>query len=199
MNMRTIIATALSLTAGGLAYAGSVTLSDSDFSVKNSIGATVTAETAFEARWGFFSGGIFTPIYGSASVEGNQGYLYVSPGGNEISVGLSAGDNTVVPAGSALYLAFLDAVDDTVYSGSINQIVLSDPSWIAPTFTAVTPTLDFALTSQTTVVKGQASQYSYNSGNQVISFQSVPEPSSYAALAGMMVLGAVATRRRRSA
>jgi len=43
-----------------------------------------------------------------------------------------------------------------------------------------------------------ATSFSFNGGNEIINIAAVPEPSTYAALAGVAVLGLAALRRRRA-
>lgn len=185
------------LAAAGLAassaFANSVALTDFSFSLFN--GDVQVADATLDVRWGTYSGGVFTPFLSAAYNDNNTGYADLSS--PELSVSLTQGDNVAVPAGTVLALAITNFDFGTTYTPSEFEVILTDPTWVAPTFALVgLPDLDLTLTSNTTALKGQ---YSFNGGNEILNLQAIPEPSAFAALAGLAVLGGVATRRRRSA
>jgi hypothetical protein len=196
--MNTSIKTAIALVAlagfSSGAKAGSFNLYDDTFSIL--INGTA-ATGSLEATWGTFSAGVFTPLAGIAS-----GYADLA--GPELSAGFSGPDNTVFAANVSPALAILSAADGTAYSASIPQIVLTDSSWVVSTFTLTGPDLTFEFSAGTVAnqVNGVASSFTFGAtGNDVITIGSstiIPEPSTYAALAGVAVLGLAALRRRRA-
>ena len=198
MNKLTSIFCALSL-FGSVSYAqqfSGVTLFDDNVSFFN--GAEQLTTGVFEARWGTFSEGNFVPYFGSAAVPENDGYIGDPFGFFEAFVTLTAIDNSVVGLNTPLYLAFTLIPDQGAYAGSANEVVLTDPSWIVPSFTQVGNPKDFFFTASTTAVKGN---FQFNSGSEIISIVGsvIPEPSAAATLGGLIALGAVAARRRRAA
>jgi hypothetical protein len=174
------------------AIAGSLLLEDFDHSFLVD-GVALNDGLNYEVKWGTVSGSVFTPLFGNAINDNNVGYYVGSSTGPEITVSLNQADNTVLTVGAPLALSFTLIADDGVYSPSARQIVLTDPSWTVPTFTLTSADID-TFTPSTTVV-GPGS-YSFNGGNEIISV--IPEPSTYAALAGVAVLGLAALRRRRA-
>jgi hypothetical protein len=185
--------------------AGSVALNDADFTFQLD-GATLPGGL-YEVRWGSFASGVFSPFYGNLDTINNGAYIDTGfvPGTVELIAALTAGDNSVTgPANTQLYLSFSTLSDDSDYAGAtnLNSIVLTDPTWVAGTFTLLGPDLQYSFSSSTTVslLAGQnpATSFSFNGGNEVINIVSVPEPSTYAALAGVAVLGLAALRRRRA-
>jgi hypothetical protein len=176
------------------AIAGSLLLEDFDHSFLVD-GVALNDALNYEVKWGTVSGSVFTPLFGNAINDNNVGYYVGSSTGPEITVSLNQADNTVLTVGAPLALSFTLIADDGVYSSSADQIVLTDPSWTVPTFTLTSADID-TFTASTTVV-GPGS-FSFNGGNEIINIVAVPEPSTYAALAGVAVLGLAALRRRRA-
>lgn len=186
---------AATLSAGAfasLSNANTFGLYDDTFSLFN--GETAITSGVFEARWGSWDGSLFTPYLGNNAVAGNSGYIDIeSP---ELVANLSQGDNNNVPVGASLFLALTLIPDDGVYVSSNTEAILTDPSWVAPTFVFLeNPFISAVFSQNTTAVKGQ---FSFNGGNEIINLV-IPEPSSFAAIAGLAVVGMAATRRRRSA
>lgn len=186
------------LTSKAVSY-NTISLFDDTFSAK--IGTTtINAQSPnYEVLWGTFTGGVFTPIGGSVHTGDNDGYIGDPFGSFELSATLSLSNNTTLAAGTQLYLAITSLPDDSNYVTSSFEAVLTDPTWLAPTFDAfASDGLVVSFTAQTTAVKGQ---FSYNNGNEIINLASsaIPEPSTYAVLAGLAVIGAAAYRKRRSA
>lgn len=177
------------------AQANVIGLYDENFSIFN--GATKITAGVFEARWGTYANNVFTPFFGTNAVAQNAGYVDVET--PEFVTNLSQLNNNTVAAGTPLFLAVTLLADGAAYASSNTEAILSDPTWVAPTFVSTpTPFISVFFTANTTALKGQ---YSFNSGNEIINLTStvIPEPSSFAALAGLAVVGMAATRRRRSA
>ena len=162
---------------------------DGDYSFFN--GASQITTGSYEVRWGTFAAGVFTPIGGLSSTSVNAGYNDLSS--PEIIAQLSLGNNTLIAAGTQLSLNLTLLADDAAYVASANEVILTDSTWVAPTFQLSGPRTDVVFTANTTALKGN---YSYNGGNEI--FSTVPEPSTFAALAGVSVLGLAALRRRRA-
>lgn len=174
-----------------------VNLFDDTFSLIN--GTTPVTTGTYEVRWGSYSGSVFTPYFGVPAGVANDGYVGNPFGAFELFASLTTADNTVISANTQLYLAVTLLADQANYVSSANEIILTDPSWLAPSFALVGDPKDVSLTASTTALKGS---YSFNGGNQILTIGSatvIPEPSSFAALAGLAAVGMAASRRRRSA
>jgi len=189
-SLKTSAIAALTLCSSA-AFANSVGIADFTFSFFNGPSAVTTG--AYDARWGSFSGGLFTPFLGAVSTNDNLGYFDAS--GPEIAVTFAQIDNSNVAAGTQLSLSLTLAEYASIFSNAAPQVILTDPSWIAPTFVFLTePQIVFSFTSNTTAQRGL---FSFNGGNEILNTV-IPEPSSFAALAGLAAVGMVVTRRRRS-
>ena len=98
----------------------------------------------------------------------------------------------VTTAGTAS--GFLDGVLNLEFSGSGYlsgaEVTFIDLTSITGAFSAVNVT---GLSGLNVTVN-----YDYDAGNVYLTFAAVPEPSAFAALAGLATLGLVATRRRRT-
>lgn len=197
-----ILAIGLLGTASTL-FGGSVTLSDVNFSF--TLNGEAVAAGLYEVRWGTYSSGVFTPFFGDADFTSNGAYM--DTGTPELLATFSASNNTVVIEESFLALSLSLLPDDSNYSlaTSLNSVVVVDPVWIAPTFTLLGPDQTFNFSSNTSValLNGQnpATSFSFNGGNEVINLvtSAIPEPSSFAAFAGLGMLGFAAMRKRRRA
>lgn len=166
-----------------------------------SIISAPTSATVLGARWGLWSGSSFVQAVTSGA---NLGYVDISS--PELSITLNQVDNSVYTVGTQLSVAIYgnngvsdsQAVNFATAAGlsGFKYAVLTDPSWLVPTFTVSASFVDFNLTASTTAQYGS---YSYNGGNQQITTAAVPEPSTYALLAmsGVAFGGYVIRRRRR--
>lgn len=85
-------------------------------------------------------------------------------------------------------------------SDSSEVIVFKNAAWTFPAFNALDTTADvFSLQDANTQVLGSGGTFSAFSGSfTMISTATVPEPSAFAAIAGVLALGFVALRRRRA-
>jgi hypothetical protein len=179
-------------------YTG-VSIFDDSFSLFNGATQITAASSDLEARFGTFSGGVFTPFLGAAAVSGNDGYVGDPVAGFfELSVTLSLANNSLAPLDSLIYLVITNIADGGSYASSPVEAVLTDPSWKAPAIDAfAAEAFAFNFTTNTTALKGT---FAFNGGNETINLTStvIPEPSTYAALAGVAVLGLAALRRRRA-
>jgi hypothetical protein len=195
-RIRTLTICAAAVISASVGKAGSITVFDDAFQLQNDGIALTTG--SYEVVFGSFSSGVFTPYLGNANNSDNSGYVDVtSP---EFSVSFSAASNANAVAGTQAYLAILLAADNSNYSAATPQIILTDSTWIVPTFTLTGPDLSFELTAGTQAfnVGSFNSTYNFNGGAQIINIAAVPEPSSFAAFAGFAVLGLAASRRRRA-
>jgi hypothetical protein len=180
------------------AQAGAVGFYDDSFDLK--LGSSALT-SLYESKFGTWNAGTstFTPLLGNAAISANAGYADATPGALEWAITLSQNNNNNITAGVQLAVVIFNAADDTSYASAnhAQEAVLTDPSWLAPTFTPGTPSsLTYGFTASTTAVRGQ---FTYSAaGKDVVNLSSVPEPSTYAALAGVAVLGLAALRRRRA-
>ena len=165
-----------------------------------SIISAPTSATILGARWGIWDGSSFVQAVTSGA---NLGYVDISA--PELSITLNQINNSVYTAGTQMSVAIYgnngvsdsQAVNFSTASGlsGFKYAVLTDPSWIAPTFNNNANFVNFNLTAGTTAYFGS---YSYNGGNQQITTAPVPEPSTYAMLAlSALGLGGYVIRRRR--
>jgi hypothetical protein len=176
-------------------FAGSVTITDFSITAFNPSGVAYTEQLS--ALFGTYAGGVFSPLIVSSPTDGvNTGYLINAD--QEFQLNISQGNNNNVVAGTPLFASIYQGIN---YSPSAAQIVLSDPSWIAPTFTITTPELGWVLSESTTAVSvlGQTGTFNYNGESPEVTL-AVPEPSTYAllSLAGLALGGYAARRRLRA-
>jgi len=155
-------------------------------------------------RWGTWDSGTqtFTQQITSSAAAG---YVDLSVTPTELTITLNQTLNLgqtsgpvsgVYAPGTLLALAiFTDngAADRQAsnYVSTWARAILTDASWVSPTFANNANNVDFFFTANTTAVVGS---YSFNGGNEVITL--VPEPST----ASLMMIGAaglVALRRLR--
>ena len=173
------------------AKANSVVLEDFDFSVAG----FNNASGVIAARWGTYSGGVFTQLLGNSyNALSNSGYVDFS--GPELSVYLTQSDNTNVTAGTQLALALIDISENANYSVGAAKVVLVDTNWVVPTFVGTSTSVTYSFSASTSAVVGS---FNYNGGNEQMALVSaVPEPATWAALAGLASLGFCCWRKRRS-
>jgi len=159
------------------------------------------------AFWGLWnsSTSVFSPLFTGNGLNG-LGFLgYQNVNGstsNEIMTGISQNSSSEffnIPTGTLLSLGFYDqpvAYNDTYpQNNELAKAVLTDSSWLAPTWSSANNIIFCSFTENTQAVFGT---FSYNGGHENIglSTSSVPEPSAFSLLAvglgGLMVM-----RRRR--
>jgi len=190
-----------SLTLSGV-KAGSVSVNDFDLSVFAPDSSPITS--TISAIWGTYDSGVssFTPLLSSTQFADNTGYFDASD--NELAVFFTQSDNSNILVGTAMFVSIFNVpggAGDSTWTSDSAQIVLSDPTWIAPAFTLTTPQLDWLLTASTVAMPlaqfgGQTGSYNFNDGAPEATL-AVPEPSTYALLAlGALALGGYAARRR---
>jgi len=161
----------------------SIVLYDDSFTIM--VNNNPVNDRYLSALWGTYSNGIFNPL--------PDGTGYVDPGVDflEMQVSYSKVDNSDVVANTLLVLAIYDAdlVNFTAapYNSSYEKAVLTDASWLAPSFDNTPNMESFVLTSNTTALVGT---FSYNGGNETIGL--VPEPSTM----HLTLLGLLALRRK---
>jgi len=181
--------------------AGNVGVEDFALSIFLPGGAPVTSDIS--AIWGTYSGGVFTPLLSATQSSANTGYY--DPSEPELVAFLTQSDNSNIGIGANLFLSIYNVAPGlgvSTWSDTLALIVLSDPTWVAPTFTINTPSLTWELTADTQVhpVGGVSGTYNFNDGAPQITLEAVPEPSTYAllTLGGLALAGHVIRRRRRS-
>lgn len=195
MNLRLkpasgLLALAVAATATTKVNAEIISIFDSNFSF---LSVPINSEF-LSARWGIWDGSQFIQITTNSS---NTGYVeFESP---EIFVGLTQVDNTIYTAGNQLALAFY--TDGSPDAQTLNWsptsgfgAVLTDTSWIVPTFANNANIISYNLSANTIALVGA---YSFNGGNEVITLAPIPEPATFAAFAGMAMLGLAVVRRRK--
>lgn len=158
-------------------------------------GASLSDGQVYSARLGVWDGGFNQRVAGTV----HTGFMEVnlSPDFFELSVVLSQIDNTNFSVGEQFSLAiFTDGSGDAQTldwsNGSfVDFIIVTDPSWLIPTFSNNPATLTYDFSSNTTAVVGN---FDWNAGSPILT--AVPEPSTYAAIVGLIALALVGYRRR---
>jgi autotransporter-associated beta strand protein len=176
-------------TSGGMNFTGSGTTTLSG--VNTYTGPT----TIFSGTVALAASGSIATSSGVAIAAGaifnTSAQSFTMLGGQTVSFGLDGSG-----AGSA---GFLQAGDLNIGSGSVSFSVtggaLDDDAYILASYTSVGGT---AFGSVDNLPSGYTLDYNYLGGNQ-IALIAVPEPSTFAALAGLAGLAVVGARRRRRA
>jgi hypothetical protein len=153
------------------------------------------------ARWGTWDGTQFTQ---SILSDINSGYA--DPSAPELQVSLNQTDNSNFTAGNKFALAIFtdgNTGDRSTLNWSSAKFgtVLIDTNWTIPSFSNNTNAISFILNDSTSAVIGS---FVNNGGVQIIGMDAIsvttgsniPEPSSYAAIFGLSVLGMAHFRRR---
>jgi hypothetical protein len=181
--------------------ASSLTLEDFSYALQDPNGSSLTGNGSITALWGTYSAGAFTPLITSTPNSAtNSGYAAIS--GDDLLVNLSQSNNNNVIAGTALSISFYNLPEGSTYSATANQIVLTDPTWVAPTFVFGTSATAVNFTSSTTTqaLTGflNAGTFTFSSGgSDILRLATIPEPSTYALMAlGGLVLFFIARRRK---
>jgi len=189
---KTILAGLLALAAISASQAGTFSIYSSNLTISG-------INSPIAALWGSYSSGVFTPLLTSTPTQGlNTGYYDNS--GPETAVDLSQNNNNTILATTTLYLSIYNRAAGLAYSSTVNQIVLSDPTWLAPTFGATSSTsVNFTTNTVVNNLSGfTGGSYSYNAGTPLVALASaVPEPSTYALLAVGAVGLFLSFRRRK--
>lgn len=153
--------------------ATSIKIYDDSLSVIASPALSDTSVIA--ARLGIWNGTTFTP-----ALAGISGYFDNEL--KELAASISASDNAVVGinAGQSFALAIYNLSSTSNYSAVVQQAILTDTSWIMPTLEFGLAETILPMTSNTVAAVGT---YSWNGGNQSITLDLIPEPSSVSLLA----------------
>lgn len=198
-NTKLIGIALMSIALSSASKAGSVGFYDSAFVMKDGA-TTITSTSPIDALFGTYSGSVFTPYITSVGAGNpNSGYVDTTPAAVEFAVNLSQNNNTLVTAGTQMYICISDRAGGSNYVSATKEVVLTDPSWLVPSFTVGTPSgLTYYFSASTTAVKGSFTFASGAEGAGIDTISFVPEPSTYAAIGGMAVLGVALLRRRKS-
>jgi len=159
-------------------------------------------------RWGQWNA--VTSTFTQAIIDNTAAAGYVDQRGTtkELEITLNQTSNSTYVSGSLLALAIFSsnsansqALSWSLTPGGARQAaitawaVLTDASWVAPSFSLVGPQVDFTFTANTQAVQGSFSGGAAGGvGIQTITM--IPEPSSVSLLA-IGVAGLVALRARR--
>jgi len=158
-------------------------------------------------RWGLWNAG--TATFSQAIVNSlNAGYVDLNPSAKELTITLNQTSNTTYAAGTSMALAIFasNSVDSQALNWSLTAngakqasivawAVLTDSTWVAPTFANNALPVDVTFTANTQAVLGSFSGGAASGlGTQTITM--IPEPSS-ASLLALGVAGLVALRARR--
>jgi len=158
-------------------------------------------------RWGLWDAG--TKTFSQAIVSSlSAGYVDLSPSAKELSITLNQTSNSTYAAGTPVALAIFasNSADSQALNWSLTAngakqssivawAVLTDSSWVIPTFANNAVPVDVTFTANTQAVLGSFSGGAAGGlGTQTITM--IPEPSS-ASLLALGVAGLVALRARR--
>lgn len=197
----------LALCLGGylsnFSRAETVSLYDDSFTVSNLPAGAVGG--ILSGRWGTWDAATSTFLQGVTSSL-NAGYVDLSVSPRELSItmnqtlnlGQTSGSISGVYApGTPLAMAiFTNGSSDAQalnWSSATFGVVLTDASWITPTFANNANMVDFEFTSATIAAFGT---FSFNSGNEQIGLALIPEPTSLALSLSALLLFALKGRRR---
>jgi len=137
------------------------------------------------ALWGTYSNGIFTPL------PNGTGYVDTGVDFLEMQINYSKVDNSEIAVNEQVALAIydVDLINFTAapYNSNYTQAILTDASWLAPSFDSTPNMESFSFSSNTTALVGT---FNYNGGNEVIGV--VPEPSTLQ----LTLLGLLALRKK---
>jgi hypothetical protein len=117
-----------------------------------------------------------------------------------ISVGLAGIDLNGFTGGSQLAIVWMTGLTTANTSTAASQSygILSDVSWITPNDGGTSSTYQLISTTNNDFFTDTAETLNVSDFASRASFNVVPEPATYAAIAGMLAIGAVMVRRRRS-
>ena len=119
---------------------------------------------------------------------------YIDPASPEWNIGFQHTSNAGAFASGAQLSLWVHNNSQTA-SASSQWVLLTDSSWRLTTYDALSLPVGLSFTNNTTALFG-----SYDFNNSVMQTavaSAVPEPSTYAAVLGAMVLGVVGYRRFR--
>jgi len=161
-----------------------------------------SASTFLSGRWGVWNVGTATFVQ-AITTSLNAGYVDLAVGAPELSITLNQGSNANYTAGTQMALAIFartSSADSQALNWTSTGVnygaVLTDTSWLAPTFNVNATAVNFSFTANTVA---QVGSYSFGGGNQTIglaNLSAIPEPS-VASLFALGTVGLVALRARR--
>lgn len=154
---------------------------------------------AFSAGTDFSSAASISSSFVSFGASGNWDTNFQDVGFGAASLSFAFDEFSGYAAGitAGTTQLYIWAYDTKSVTPDADWVIITNPGWVAQpiaTGAAVT-SFDYTITDAGTVYV-----FGTLNGNKVVSaLAAVPEPSAFAAIAGLAVLGGVATRRRRSA
>jgi hypothetical protein len=191
---KTILSGLLALTAISASQAGTFSIFSDSLNISG-------ISTTISALWGSYSSGVFTPLLTSTPNDSlNSGYYDGTTASKELTVTLTQDNNETILATTSLFLGIYNSAEGSEYSATVNQVVLSDPSWIAGVFgDSSTNGVEFTANTVVNNLSGfTGGSFNFNGGSPEISLSAVPEPSTYALLA-IGAVGLFFSFRRRKA
>jgi hypothetical protein len=168
------------------------TLAINQFDVSLFDGSSQLTSGQYAVFFGSFSGGVFTPFLGPNFTPDNQGYIDLDEDPTEFQAGLSQNDNSILTAGTPIFLAISIQQPATAFNPNANIAVITDPAWSIPVFGP----FSFDVIDMSSNTFAAYGSFNFNSGEPIIT--AVPEPSS----AALLLFGAAAfcmLRNRRKA
>lgn len=172
--------------------AETITVDDTTFSVGNVPAGAVGG--VLSGRWGIWNAGSSSFVQ-AVTTSLNAGYADLS--GPELAITLNQTTAGNYSAGTAMALAIFTngSADSSAlnWSAATRGIVLTDASWVAPSWANNAIMVPFNFSANTIARIGS---YNYNGGSEIFTLAVIPEPSSLSLIA-LGGLGLVAFRGRR--
>jgi hypothetical protein len=201
MNNKKLLAIAVTIVAAiSNLKAETLSIFDDTFTVTGLPVGSVS--TILSGRWGTWNVGTATFVQAVTS-DLNSGFVDLS--GPELGIAMNQTSNAIYSVGTQMALAIFaktNANDSQLLNWTSTGVsygaVLTDASWVAPTFQGNANFVDFIFSTGTVA---QVGSYSYGGGNETIglanlSLSAIPEPS-VASLLALGTVGLVALRVRR--
>lgn len=184
--------------------AETVSIYDDSFTISNvPVGAV---GGILSGRWGTWDS-VTSRFIQNVTTSLNAGYVDLSATPKELSITLnqtlnlgqtSGATSGVYAPGTSLALAvFTNGTADaqaTNWSSATHGVVLTDASWITPTFANNANMVDYAFTANTIARLGT---FNFNSGTEQLGLVLIPEPSTLALAMSSLGLYLVTNRKKK--